>query len=64
MTARRTANRAARFDFTVPDVGYGDRVTLDVSVETRPGPQWHQFRRVVRVHGRGMSALRRLGKAG
>ena len=52
----------ADFDFTVPE-DVGDAVTLDISVGTRPGPDWKRFKRVVPLYGRGMSALRRVGKA-
>jgi len=52
----------ADFDFKIPE-DVGESVTLDVSVETRPGPEWKQFKRVVPLYSRGMSALRRVGKA-
>jgi hypothetical protein len=52
----------ADFDFVVPE-DVGDAVTLDISVETRPGPEWKRFQRIVPLYGKGMSVLRRVGKA-
>lgn len=52
------------FDFTLPADLASPRTTVDVVVETRPGPHQVSFRRALPLHSPIGSALRRVGKAG